>query len=90
MNTFILPYRICIKVAGIHYGIIAASTFTVCTIYSTMGGLKAVLWTDTLQAIVMTISLVMIIIFGVNEVGGLNSIWEIAEKYGRVDFWKFV
>ncbi|CAL8112701.1 unnamed protein product [Orchesella dallaii] len=53
------------------------------------GGLKAVLWSDALQAIIMFGSVVTILFLGANEVGGFNVVWERATQGGRTEFWNF-
>ena len=54
------------------------------------GGLKAVLWTDALQAIIMLASLAVIAIKGLVDVGGFSVLWERLEATGRVQFFKYV
>ncbi|XP_035714103.1 sodium-coupled monocarboxylate transporter 1 [Folsomia candida] len=71
------------QVAGLDYRISAATIFVVCVAYSSMGGLKAVLWTDSLQAIVMIVSLVALGICGIIEVGGFSLAWERNVDTGR-------
>lgn len=57
----------------------------VCIFYTTFGGLKAVVWTDTLQAVVMVASCVVVAIIGTSRVGGLGRIFEIAAKGDRLE-----
>ncbi|XP_031830052.1 putative sodium-dependent multivitamin transporter [Nomia melanderi] len=58
----------------------------VCTFYSSIGGIKAVLITDVFQGILMFVAVFIIIGTAANEVGGLGEIWRIAEAGGRVEF----
>ncbi|ESP04002.1 hypothetical protein LOTGIDRAFT_156605 [Lottia gigantea] len=58
----------------------------VCIFYTTMGGMKAVLWTDTFQIIMMGIGLLAALIQGSIEIGGFGRAWEIAEQNERVVF----
>lgn len=58
----------------------------VCAIYSSIGGIKAVLITDVFQAILMFTSIFIIIISAASKVGGLSEIWRIAEEGGRIEF----
>eukprot|EP00057_Strongylocentrotus_purpuratus_P016284 XP_011670758.1 PREDICTED: sodium-coupled monocarboxylate transporter 2-like [Strongylocentrotus purpuratus] len=62
------------------------STGVVCIFYTTVGGIKAVLWTDTLQAVVIMIGIIAFIIKGTMEVGGLEKVWEITKEGNRVHF----
>ncbi|XP_022090137.1 sodium-coupled monocarboxylate transporter 1-like [Acanthaster planci] len=61
----------------------------VCTLYTTIGGMKAVLWTDVFQTCVMFGGFLAVIIEGTIRVGGLGNVWQIAEEGGRIDFWNF-
>uniref|UniRef100_UPI00358E755E sodium-dependent multivitamin transporter-like isoform X2 n=1 Tax=Myxine glutinosa TaxID=7769 RepID=UPI00358E755E len=56
----------------------------VCTIYTTMGGLRAVVWTDVFQTLVMVCGLLSVIIVGANEVGGIGHVWNQAIEGGRI------
>lgn len=53
-------------------------TFSVfCIAYSTVGGMKAVIWTDFLQSILMVCCVFSIIIKGIFDVGGFWKMWNI-------------
>ncbi len=54
------------------------------TIYTTIGGLKAVIWTDTLQAAFMYLGLGTVIVKGTVDAGGLWRVWQIAIESGRI------
>lgn len=60
----------------------------VCTFYSTIGGMKAVLITDVVQSLLMLASVYSVIITAVIMAGGIGPIWEAAEKGGRINFVK--
>ncbi|XP_038220122.1 putative sodium-dependent multivitamin transporter isoform X3 [Zerene cesonia] len=57
-----------------------------CTFYSTLGGMKAVLFTDLLQSFLMFAAVFSIVIFAMIKVGGLENIFIIAKEGGRLDF----
>ncbi|KAL9971857.1 hypothetical protein ACROYT_G018069 [Oculina patagonica] len=61
-------------------------TGLVCTFYTTVGGMKAVIWTDVFQGIVMLVGLTTIIIVGTIKVGSLGKVFDIAYKGHRLDF----
>lgn len=61
----------------------------VCTFYSTIGGMKAVLVTDVFQSILMFAAVYSIIIYAAIAKGGLGAIWSIAEDRGRIEFLKY-
>ncbi|KAG7201898.1 hypothetical protein KM043_004612 [Ampulex compressa] len=59
----------------------------VCIFYTTIGGLKAVVWADTVQMIVTVGSLLAVLILGTIAVGGIAETWRISEEGGRIVFW---
>ncbi|XP_077271822.1 putative sodium-dependent multivitamin transporter [Temnothorax americanus] len=59
----------------------------ICTFYSTLGGIKAVLITDIFQGLLMLVALsVIIFIVTQNIDGGIGAIWRIAQEEGRLNF----
>ncbi|CAF5084179.1 unnamed protein product, partial [Rotaria sp. Silwood1] len=50
------------------------------------GGMKAVIWTDVLQALVMLVGLLSAIIQGLIVLGGFGPTFSIASKGGRIQF----
>ncbi|XP_011342156.1 putative sodium-dependent multivitamin transporter [Ooceraea biroi] len=59
----------------------------ICTFYSTIGGIKAVLVTDIFQGFLMFIALGTIIgIIAMNIDDGIIGIWRIAQEDNRLDF----
>lgn len=56
----------------------------VCTIYTALGGLKAVIWTDVFQTLVMFLGQLAVIIVGSAKVGGLGHVWEVASQHGLI------
>lgn len=52
------------------------------------GGLKAVVWTDTVQTLIMFGALLFVIIMGTLSVGGFKEVWSRSEQGGRIDFFK--
>ncbi|XP_076635648.1 sodium-coupled monocarboxylate transporter 2 [Colletes latitarsis] len=59
----------------------------VCIFYTTIGGLKAVVWADTIQMTITLGSLFAVFSLGILAVGGLQEIWRIAEEGHRIVFW---
>ncbi|XP_072375629.1 putative sodium-dependent multivitamin transporter, partial [Diabrotica undecimpunctata] len=57
----------------------------VCTFYSTIGGMKAVLVTDVFQSLLMFAAIFCVIINGWVEKGSLAEIWRIAEQHNRTN-----
>lgn len=59
----------------------------ICTFYSTIGGMKAVLITDIFQGILMILSLFCVVGIAANDIeGGLPSVWNIALQTGRINY----
>jgi Na+/proline symporter len=46
--------------------------------------MKAVVWTDFLQGIIMVVSSVALIIMGCIHVGGFNALWKRSNDGGRI------
>uniref|UniRef100_A0A6Q2XBL9 Uncharacterized protein n=1 Tax=Esox lucius TaxID=8010 RepID=A0A6Q2XBL9_ESOLU len=65
------------------------STGVVCTFYCTLGGLKAVVWTDVFQVGIMVAGFLSVIIRAVVLQGGVANILQHAEHGGRLNFWDF-
>lgn len=72
------------QVSGINVHIITPVISVLCIFYTMMGGIKAVVWTDVLQGIVMTVSSIAVIILGVIHVGGIGVVWERSQLGGRI------
>ncbi|TNN49724.1 Sodium-coupled monocarboxylate transporter 1 [Liparis tanakae] len=62
------------------------STGVVCTFYCTMGGLRAVVWTDVFQLGVMLAGFLSVIIRSVIVQGGVLPIISDAQQGGRLNF----
>ncbi|XP_074065952.1 sodium-dependent multivitamin transporter [Macrotis lagotis] len=56
----------------------------VCTVYTSLGGLKAVIWTDVFQTVVMFLGQLAVVIVGATKVGGLGRVWDVASQHGRI------
>ncbi|XP_063602363.1 sodium-coupled monocarboxylate transporter 1-like [Penaeus indicus] len=61
----------------------------VCIFYTTLGGMKAVLWTDAIQVIIMFGSVLFVIIKGTIDVGGFAYVWEKNREWGRIELVNF-
>ncbi|XP_063870763.1 sodium-coupled monocarboxylate transporter 2-like isoform X2 [Scylla paramamosain] len=58
----------------------------VCTFYTTLGGVRAVVWTDVLQVIVMVLGPITIIALCITEVGSVGQAWTIVQNGSRFTF----
>ncbi|OON17266.1 hypothetical protein X801_06898, partial [Opisthorchis viverrini] len=53
------------------------------------GGIRAVVWTDVLQLLVLTFGLLLIVIMGIVKVGGPQVVWNIALEGKRLQSFSF-
>ncbi|XP_046396198.1 putative sodium-dependent multivitamin transporter [Ischnura elegans] len=58
----------------------------VCTFYSAIGGMKAVVATDVFQSLLMYAAIFTVIVIAAIDVGGLSEIWRIADEGSRIEF----
>ncbi|XP_012565084.2 sodium-coupled monocarboxylate transporter 1 isoform X1 [Hydra vulgaris] len=77
------------SVAGIPLTATIISTGLVCTFYTTLGGMKAVIWTDVFQAGIMVTGLVVVMVIGLIEIGGFSNLINIAKKGERMTLFDF-
>ncbi|XP_076162294.1 sodium-coupled monocarboxylate transporter 1 isoform X9 [Ptiloglossa arizonensis] len=74
------------QVTGTNLHATALLVCTVCIFYTTLGGLKAVVWTDAIQTIVMFGGVVIVAVLGTSRVGGVQRVWERNRETGRIVF----
>jgi sodium-coupled monocarboxylate transporter 8/12 len=77
------------QVTGFDTILSVAIIFIICIFYSSLGGFRAVLWTDALQAVIMIISIAIVCIKGVSDIGGFTVLWNKLEETHRVEFFRF-
>ncbi|XP_042745867.1 sodium-coupled monocarboxylate transporter 1 [Lagopus leucura] len=65
------------------------ATGVICTFYCTLGGLKAVVWTDVFQIGIMVAGLASVIIRAVVVQEGIGRIINDSYYGGRLNFWDF-
>lgn len=53
------------------------------------GGLKAVVWTDTIQTVVMFGGAIAVAVLGTMQVGGFDEVWKRNSDSGRIEFFKY-
>ncbi|CAH1798707.1 unnamed protein product [Owenia fusiformis] len=61
----------------------------VCLFYTSFGGMKAVLWADTLQVAVILIGILALIIQGCINLGGVGEAFRIANENRRIEFFNW-
>ena len=76
------------QVTGLSLWVSILLTGLVCTIYTTIGGIKAVIWTDTFQVFVMFAGLIAIIIKGIDTIGGTRELYTRVKESQRIEFFE--
>ncbi|KAG0713738.1 Sodium-coupled monocarboxylate transporter 1 [Chionoecetes opilio] len=56
------------------------------TFYITIGGVRAVVYTDVLQTLLMFGGVLAVVVLCCIELGGVGEVWAIAEHGGRIEF----
>ncbi|XP_039298800.1 sodium-coupled monocarboxylate transporter 1 isoform X1 [Nilaparvata lugens] len=77
------------QVTGFNTMRIVTIMYVVCIFYTTLGGMKAVVWTDTFQVLVLYAAMVIILIKGTLDIGGVGVIWQRNTVFNRTDFFNF-
>ncbi|XP_039490994.1 sodium-coupled monocarboxylate transporter 1-like isoform X2 [Drosophila santomea] len=77
------------QVTGINIHVITPIVCLVCIFYTTAGGLKAVVWTDVIQTVIMIGAVIFVIIKGTLDVGGLGVVIKRNFESGRVEWPEF-
>uniref|UniRef100_A0A671F2Y6 Solute carrier family 5 member 12 n=1 Tax=Rhinolophus ferrumequinum TaxID=59479 RepID=A0A671F2Y6_RHIFE len=65
------------------------ATGIVCTFYCTLGGLKAVVWTDAFQMVVMIVGFLTVLIQGSAQAGGFHNVLEQSTNGSRLTIFDF-
>ncbi|XP_053661255.1 sodium-coupled monocarboxylate transporter 1 [Anopheles marshallii] len=73
------------QVTGINVHLITPIVCVICIFYTCVGGLKAVVWTDVVQTVLMFGAMVLIIVKGTLDVGGLSVVMDRAKASGRIE-----
>lgn len=73
---------------GLNVYLAVTVVYIVCIFYSSQGGMKAVIITDTFQAAVLIGSIVLVMYLGEQDVGGTGVIWSSNYKTERLELFK--
>ncbi|XP_023176123.2 sodium-coupled monocarboxylate transporter 1 isoform X4 [Drosophila hydei] len=73
------------QVTGTSIHVITPIVCIICTFYTCVGGLKAVIWTDVIQSFVMYGSILTVCIKGTYDVGGLSVVLQRNQDSGRLN-----
>merc|ERR1719228_1624697 len=77
------------QVTGFNLDVACAVIFIVCIFYTAIGGIKAVMWTDTFQALCMFGSFLAIIIKGNFDAGGSSEVFKRNYEAERIELFNF-
>ncbi|GAB0091668.1 sodium-coupled monocarboxylate transporter 1 [Sergentomyia squamirostris] len=73
------------QVTGINVHLITPLVCIVCIFYTCVGGLKAVVWTDVVQTVMMFGAIILVMVKGTRDIGGVNVLWKRAMDSGRIE-----
>ena len=76
-------------VTGFQVDLACVVIFIVCIFYTTLGGIKAVMWTDTFQSAVMFGSFLAVIIKGNYDAGGAERVFDLNYQTDRIELFNF-
>lgn len=71
---------------GVNIHVITPVVCIVCIFYTTLGGLKAVVWTDVVQTISMFGALMLVAVKGTVDLGGPDVVMQSAWESGRLEW----
>uniref|UniRef100_A0A8C6VYN3 Solute carrier family 5 member 5 n=1 Tax=Nothobranchius furzeri TaxID=105023 RepID=A0A8C6VYN3_NOTFU len=83
------PALILNQATGLNMWMSLFSTGIICTVYTTLGGIKGVIWTDVFQIVIMLAGFMAIYVHGTILVGGPAQVLKIAYNGSRINFHDF-
>ncbi|XP_070272503.1 sodium/iodide cotransporter [Myotis yumanensis] len=83
------PALILNQVTGLDIWGSLLSTGVICTLYTTVGGMKAVIWTDVFQVVVMLAGFWVVLVRGMMLVGGPRQVFKLAQNHSRINLLDF-
>ncbi|XP_055708788.1 sodium-coupled monocarboxylate transporter 2-like [Phlebotomus papatasi] len=86
--TIYVPSLVFQEVTGINLYVITVIMGLLCIWYTALGGIKAVVWTDAFQCILIFASGITIMIVGLRSIGGFENIWNALDRGQRLTFFK--
>lgn len=75
-------------VSGMNIHLIGTIVCVICVFYTLVGGMKAIVYTDAWQIIIVFISVVVVVVIGTWKQSGFDYIFEKAAEGGRIKFFK--
>ncbi|PNF32377.1 hypothetical protein B7P43_G10101 [Cryptotermes secundus] len=74
------------QVTGLDTNSVVTVMYIVVIFYTTVGGMKAVVWTDCFQVLILYSSMIAVLVKGTIDIGGVATVWERNNRSGRSDF----
>lgn len=81
--VLLLPALALSAVTGFNVHLCIAVMGLLATVYTALGGISAVIWTDVLQVVVLVGGALLCLLAGSSDVGGLGAVWEMAQAEGK-------
>ncbi|XP_055379150.1 uncharacterized protein LOC129610562 [Condylostylus longicornis] len=72
------------QVTGLNLHLINVVICSICVFYTMIGGIKAVVWTDVVQAFIMFGSVIVVALLAMLKLGSLGELFERANSGGRL------
>ncbi|RZF43790.1 hypothetical protein LSTR_LSTR006331 [Laodelphax striatellus] len=76
------------QVIGINLHLITPLVCAVCIFYTSLGGVRAVVWTDCLQTIMMLAGAILVVVIGSRDLSP-SLLWQRNMDSGRIDFFNW-
>lgn len=73
------------QVSGINIHILTVVVCSICIFYTTVGGIKGVIWTDAVQTFVMVGGLLLVVYKGTVNAGGVAMVFQRNYESGRFE-----
>ncbi|XP_018571163.2 sodium-coupled monocarboxylate transporter 1-like, partial [Anoplophora glabripennis] len=73
------------QVTGVNVHVITPIVCVICMFYTSMGGLKGVVWTDVIQIVIMFGAMILVAVKGTLDVGGFKTVFQRNWESGRIE-----
>jgi solute:Na+ symporter, SSS family len=84
------PSMVLSLLTGVSLGACILVMGTVTTLYTTLGGMKAVIWTDVLQFTILVTGIITVFWLSITKIPGhIHGFFQIASDYGRFHMFNF-
>ncbi|XP_014284646.1 sodium-coupled monocarboxylate transporter 2 [Halyomorpha halys] len=77
------------QVTGLNTMLVVSIMYGVCIFYTTIGGMRGVVWIDSFQIVVLFVAMFAVLLKGTIDIGGVSVIWERSKEFNRTNFFNF-